>query len=204
MNTTKPIKIPKLESVPEIWSENGRGTAYVAGFYAGYEQGAADHQPKIDPYAKTSLDNYDAQVVLFCKGHFDTILKELAPEMSEIDAIKLFISEHNAIDPEYINNGDVLNYLLINIIEPFVLPSNPRWIIQLIEDASPENSSKTGYQGGLTFYGQPGKIPYNYTEAMIFNLMSMISLTEVKYLPGLTAQANKEWFRREVIRKVEE
>lgn len=177
MNT---IKIPTPE-VPSCWQTNdGRTNAWKAGFFAGYQQCAEDNQPKVDKYAKTQLDKWDNLVVFYAKGWFDAI----SPETSMVDELRAIMAERCALDFQYVKAESVVSLILSNIINPFVLDGEPRdrIVCRIIEDSAPDNIRNMGK-------------PYDYYEAILGTLISIISCTQVKYLPGLT-HADKELFRK--------
>lgn len=140
---------------------------------------------------KTQLDKWDNLIVFYTKGCFDAI----SPKTSMVDELRAIMAERSWIDYKFIKAADVVSLLLSNIINPFILDGErgDRILCKIIEDSSPENCWRTGYKGGYKFNGQPSDIPYDYNEAMIYNLVSIICCTEVKYFPGLT-NADEELF----------
>lgn len=141
-------------------------------------------------HAKKQLDKWDNLTVFYCKDHF----REIYAPIDGIEGLKKILGERNCY--RNISLRTVYEYLIGNIIKPFILPNDPDAIFRAIENSAIENAWKVGYRGGNKFNGQSGEIPYNYWEAMIFSLMSIICGVEVKYLPGLKGTPDVELFKK--------
>lgn len=144
---------------------------------------------------KTQLDKWDNLIVFYAKGWFDKI----SPETEILHNLRCIMAERCCIDIQFVKAENIVSVILRNIIYPFLLHHNSDIILcKIIEDSSPEHCWRTGYTKGIKFIGGDTKIPetYNYFEAMIYNLMSIIRCSEVKYFPGLTGKADEELFKK--------
>lgn len=129
---------------------------------------------------KTQLDKWDNLIVFYAKGWFDKI----SPETSMVDELRAIMAERYMIDCEHIQTKDIVSIILTNIISPFL--SNNRVLNKIIEDSAP-NSMRNFNK------------PYDYYEAILETLISIIACTEAKCWPGLT-DADEELFKKCLVR----
>lgn len=133
---------------------------------------------------KTKLDKWDCQVILYCKHWFDKN-KDGNPRenINKVNDLCMIYSKRYCIDLKYVHADDIFLYLLHDIVEPFIMPVNPRVFQKVVENSHPRNCWRVGYMGGF-IYNEPRastvEFPYNYYDAVVYVMASIIALTEIK------------------------
>lgn len=125
---------------------------------------------------KTTEQFWELQFVLYCKGHFEKFQGETLHDLRHMYCRR--------IKWDGPTNKDVTNYLLTNIIQPYVLPNlTSHSFVELMEDISPEFVYRTGY---------PNELPYDYYAAITYKLVSLIRNAPANWFPKELLEASPD------------
>jgi hypothetical protein len=125
----------------------------------------------------------DCQIILYCKGHF-TNGSDPACVQNLIEDLRKIMGRAYGVEPCYIGKDSIIRNLTGLVPVEKV---DQRAFLDFVNDVSPQHCWKVGYyvKEDTTMARRADAVNYEYWDAVIHKLVSVISLTKVKYYEGL-------------------